>query len=108
MALAGRVRSVVPGTDFCQHALSEGAMNFTHPHFAEPRWLWLAFLGPFVLCALYWYSGWARRHQLAQIASPHFLEGLVRSHSPLRRALKNTLLLMAVAGMGLALARPQW
>ena len=83
-------------------------MNFAHPHFAEPRWLWLAVLGPLLLAALYWYSGWARGKQLAQIAAPRFLEGLTRSHSPWRRAVKNTLLLMVVAGMGLALARPQW
>jgi Ca-activated chloride channel family protein len=83
-------------------------MTFAHPHFAEPRWLWLALLGPIVLSVLYWYSGWARRKQLARIAAPHFLEGLTRSHNPLRRAAKNLLLLLAVAAMGLALARPQW
>jgi Ca-activated chloride channel family protein len=33
---------------------------------------------------------------------------LTRSHSPIRRALKHTLLVLAVAGMGVALARPQW
>src|SRR5437867_5594016 len=83
-------------------------MTFTHPHFAEPHWLWLAFLGPVALAALQVYSGWARRRQLAQIAAPHFVAELTRSHSPLRRALKNGLLLFAVAGVGLTLARPQW
>src|SRR2546423_14252155 len=82
-------------------------MTFAHPHFAEPRWLWLAFLGPLVLSALYWYSGWARRKQLARLAAPHFLEALTRSHNPLRRAAKNLLLLLAVAGMGFGPAPPQ-
>ncbi len=83
-------------------------MDFGSPHFAEPRWLWLALLGPLVLAALQRYSAWARRRQLAQLAAPQFVAELTRSHSPARRALKNTLLLLAVAGVGIALARPQW
>ena len=83
-------------------------MSFAHPHFAEPRWLWLAVLGPLLLLVLQRYAAWARGRQLAQLAAPRFLDGLIRSHSPLRRALKNTLLVLAVAGIGLALARPQW
>ena len=38
-----------------------GRMNFAHPHFAEPHWLWLAVLAPLVLVALQRYSAWARR-----------------------------------------------
>jgi len=83
-------------------------MNFAHPHFAEPRWLWLAALGPLFLIALQSYSAWARRKQLEQIAAPHFLGGLPRTYSPLRRGVKSFLLVFAVATMGLALARPQW
>jgi Ca-activated chloride channel family protein len=83
-------------------------MNFANPHFAEPHWLWLAVLGPLMLIALQRYSAWARRKQLAQIAAPHFLEELTRSVSPARRALKQALLVLAVAGVGIALARPQW
>ena len=83
-------------------------MNFAHPHFAEPRWLWLAVLGPVVLVALQRYSAWARRKQLAQLAAPEFVADLTRSHSPVRRAIKNAMLVLAVAGIGLALARPQW
>lgn len=77
-------------------------------NFAEPRWLWLAFLGPLVLLGLQQYSAWARRKQLARIAAPHFVQELTRSHSPLRRAIKNILLILVVFGLGLALARPQW
>jgi len=83
-------------------------MNFASPHFAEPRWLWLAVLGPVLLIALQVYAERARRRQLAQVASADFLAGLTRSHSPVRRALKNALLVLAIAGVGLALARPQW
>jgi len=83
-------------------------MNIAHPHFAEPRWLWLAICGPLLLLVLQRYSAWMRDRQLAQIAAPGFLEKLTRSHSPIRRLFKNILLLLAVLGIGVALARPQW
>jgi Ca-activated chloride channel family protein len=65
-------------------------------------------LAPLLLAALQRYSAWARRKQLAQIAAPHFVEELTRSASPVRRVLKQALLVLAAAGVGLALARPQW
>lgn len=83
-------------------------METAQAHFAEPRWLWLAVAGPLLLIALQRYAAWARRNQLAAIASPRFLADLTRSHSPGRRALKDGLLVAAVALLGLALARPQW
>ncbi len=83
-------------------------MSFVNPHFAEPRWLWLAVLAPLVLVALQAYSAWARRKQLSQLAAPEFLSELTRSQSPGRRVLKEILLVLAAAGIGLALARPQW
>ncbi|HRT07145.1 MAG TPA: VWA domain-containing protein [Candidatus Paceibacterota bacterium] len=83
-------------------------MDWSQPHFAEPAWLWLALLGPLLVLALQRYSAWARRRQLSQLAAPQFIETLTRSYSPLRRALKNAMQLLAVAGIGLALARPQW
>jgi Ca-activated chloride channel homolog len=84
------------------------AMDFTHPHFAEPRWLWLAVLGPLLVVALHRYAAWARRRQMSGFAAPGVLGDLMRSHSPARRFFKHGLLVMAVAGVGLALARPQW
>ena len=48
-------------------------MNWVNPHFAEPRWLWLAVLAPVLLVVLQAYSGWARKKQLAQLAAPEFL-----------------------------------
>ena len=82
-------------------------MNFAAPHFAEPRWLWLAVLGPVLLITLQIYAARARRRQLAQIAAPDFVANLTRSHSPVRRMVENVLLVLAVAGIGMALARPQ-
>ena len=83
-------------------------MHFDHFHFAERGWLWLAVLGPLLLLALQRYSARARERQLARVASPHFVGELTRSHSPVRRLVKEWLILLAVAAMGLALARPQW
>lgn len=83
-------------------------MDLAQPHFAEPAWLWLAVLGPLVLFALQRYSAWRRKMQLSQVAAPSFAAELTRSHSTFRRALKNLLLLLITAGMGIAMARPQW
>jgi Ca-activated chloride channel family protein len=83
-------------------------MSFANPHCAEPRWLWLAVLAPLLLIALQRYSAWARQRQLAQLAAPEFLKELIGSYSPARRAIKNVLLVVAAAGVGVALARPQW
>jgi Ca-activated chloride channel family protein len=83
-------------------------MNVAHPHFAEPRWLWLAVIGPILLILLQRYSAWKRKRQLDQIAAPDFVTALTRSHSPARRAVKELLLVLALLGTGLALARPQW
>lgn len=83
-------------------------MSFANPHFAEPQWLWLALLGPLAVLALQRYSARIRKLQLARLASRELLGNLTASHSPFRRALKEALLAVAVAGIGLALARPQW
>ena len=83
-------------------------MSFANPHFAEPRWLWLAVLAPLLLIGLQRYSAWARRKQLAQLAAPPFVKELTASYSPARRAIKDLLLVLAAAGVGLALSRPQW
>jgi Ca-activated chloride channel family protein len=54
------------------------------------------------------YAAGARRRQLGLIAAPHFLAELTRSHSALRRTVKEVALLLVMALLGLALARPQW
>jgi Ca-activated chloride channel family protein len=83
-------------------------MDFAHPHFQEPRWLLLAVVAPFLLAWLYRHAAVKREQQLAQIASPRFVNELAASHSPARRRFKNFLLMVAFAGAGIALARPQW
>ncbi len=83
-------------------------MNLADFHFAEPRWLWLAAAAPLLLGLLQAHAARMRREQLAQMASPHFVESLTVSHSPGRRRFKNVLLLAAFALAGFSLARPQW
>lgn len=83
-------------------------MNWEHPHFAEPQWLWLAVLGPLLLAGLQRYSAVARRHQLERLVDPLRLGRLTRSHSPVRRNAKDLLMVLAVVAFGLALARPRW
>src|SRR5215471_6212304 len=103
MAAAGGLRVVYAGTGIVQHTTTEDpVMDLANPHFAEPQWLWFAVVGPVLVIALQRYSAWARRRQLARLASPEFLAELTRSHSPARRALKNVLLVLAMAGIGLA------
>ena len=44
-------------------------MDFANPHFAEPQWLWLAFLLPAAALSLFVYARHARLGQLAQFAA---------------------------------------
>ena len=83
-------------------------MDFSDPHFAEPGWLWLAVLGPVAALALQWYAARARQGEIKRIASPRFLTSLTQSVSPTRRRLKDFLFLLAVVGVGITMARPQW
>ena len=83
-------------------------IDFSQPHFEAPGWLWLAALAPLLLAWLQHRAAVKRKWQLAQIASPRFVAELTASHSPARRRFKNSLLLLAFALMGIALARPQW
>ena len=83
-------------------------MDFSNPHFEKPAWLLLAVAAPILLAGLQRYAAKARRRQLAHVASPRFVTELTSSHSPFRRQIKNALLLLAFALMGVALARPQW
>jgi len=83
-------------------------MDWTNPHFAEPDWLWLAALGPLLLVALHRYAKWARAKQLARFAAADLLERLLASHSAARRFIKHAMLVLVMALIGLALARPQW
>ena len=83
-------------------------MDLSHPHFEAPQWLWLALVAPLLLAWLHRRAAVKRRRQLAQIASPRFVQELSASHSPARRRFKEFLLVLAFASAGIALARPQW
>lgn len=83
-------------------------MNLGQPHFAEPAWLWLALIGPLVAWGLFRFAARQRQRQLASFAAAELLPGLLRSHSPARRAVKHALVVLAVMLMAMALARPQW
>jgi Ca-activated chloride channel family protein len=82
--------------------------DFTHPHFAEPLWLWVALLGPPALVLLQLHARRARRRELARLAAPAALAVMLQSHSPARRLLKYVLRVVLVFSLGVALARPQW
>lgn len=83
-------------------------MDFANPHFAEPHWLTLGLLGALCLIALHRYAARARRKQLSLVVQDISHAALLRSHSPSRRMLKNTLLAAVMVGLGITLARPQW
>lgn len=70
--------------------------------------MWLAVLGPMVALGILLASRRARQRQLHRFAADPQAQPLLSSHSPARRALKNAMALFIIAGMGLALARPQW
>src|SRR5262245_22318051 len=76
--------------------------------FESPIWLWItaALLAAFV--GLLWLSARARRKQFATFADPAVLQSLLVAHSLVRRVVKNSLIFLAIAAGGLALARPQW
>jgi Ca-activated chloride channel family protein len=83
-------------------------MDFTSPHLENPARLWLAALVLLGLGGVFIYAALARKRQLATFADPALLDRLLATLSPARRAVKVALILLAVAFLGLALARPQW
>ena len=83
-------------------------MDIRNPHFAEPAWLWLAVLAPLGLIVLQRFAARMRARQLTRFAASDLLPDLLRSHSPARRIVKEILLVIALAAVGLAMARPQW
>ena len=83
-------------------------MDFTDPHFENPGRLWLTVLACIGLGAVFLYAAGARKRQLALFAEESLLARLTASHSAARRGIKLALILLAVALIGIALARPQW
>lgn len=76
--------------------------------FADPRWLLLLPVVIAGLVSLWTWSGRRARRRLEAAFQSPWLEGLLRSLAPARRRLRFGLLAGGVAGLILALARPQW
>lgn len=83
-------------------------MDFANPHFAFPAGLWVALAAPLLFALLQVHARRARRRDLARLAAPAVLAGMLRAHSPARRNLKDWLLAGLLFCIGFALARPQW
>ncbi|MGH7970750.1 MAG: vWA domain-containing protein, partial [Limisphaerales bacterium] len=76
--------------------------------FARPHLLWLLLFFPPLMVGFYWWS-W-RKHQvlMTKFIQARLLPGLVAGLSPARVKLRSAFLVLAVAGLIVALARPQW
>ena len=83
-------------------------MKLSALQFAAPYWLWLTAGAAVFVALLFHFSGVARRRQLAGFADPAHREALLASHSRVMRLVKNSFLFVALALLGIALARPQW
>ena len=79
-----------------------------HLHFAQPLWFFVG-LAACVATLLFLRASARRRQQaLQRFAAPHLLPRLTANVSGLRRRLKDTLVVLAVACVFIALARPQY
>lgn len=78
-------------------------MSFGVPHF-----LWLLLVLPPALVIFFWWS-WKKRQRLATLfIQARLLPSLTRGISPLRQKIRLGCLVLAVAGLLVALAQPQW
>ena len=75
--------------------------------FADPNFLWALFSLPLFLL-LFVYAYHRRKKLAARFASISMFPKIATSLSPFRRAIKASLLLLGIAFLILALARPQW
>ena len=76
--------------------------------FANPYMLFLLALVPPALIAFFWWSGRKQRSLVVQFIQSRLLPGLTVGFSPRRRRLRQGCLVLCVACLILALARPQW
>jgi len=76
--------------------------------FANPHVLWLLLVFPPAMFVFFWWS-WRKRQQLmTQFIHARLLPGLISGVSPARQKIRMVGLILAVAGLIFALARPQW
>jgi Ca-activated chloride channel family protein len=78
-------------------------MTFAHPHL-----LWLLLVFPSAMLVFFWWSWRKRQALMAQFIQSRLLAGLVAGISPVRQKLRLGGLVLAVACLIIALARPQW
>ena len=76
--------------------------------FANPSMLMLLLVLPPALLAFFWWSFRTRQTLMKQFIQARLLPGLVSGVSSRRQKLKSACLLLGVAGLIFALARPQW
>jgi Ca-activated chloride channel homolog len=76
--------------------------------FANPKMLWLLLVLPPALLAFFWWSGRVRQNLLTQFIQARLLPTLTIGISTTRQKIRLGCLVLAVACLILALARPQW
>jgi Ca-activated chloride channel family protein len=76
--------------------------------FAQPQFLWLLLLALPALAGLFYWSWSVKQKLIRQFVQARLLANLLVGVSPRRQAFRLALLAAAVAGVLLALARPQW
>jgi Ca-activated chloride channel homolog len=77
-------------------------------HFAHQHILWLLLVLPPALMVFYWYAWRLRRELMTQFIRSRLLPGLVAGLSTPRRKVRAACVILAVAGLIVALAQPQW
>jgi Ca-activated chloride channel family protein len=76
--------------------------------FGSPQILWLLLVLPPVLVVFFWWSWKQRQELMTQFIQTRLLPGLISGLSPARQKLRLASLVLAVAFVIVALARPQW
>jgi Ca-activated chloride channel family protein len=76
--------------------------------FAEPQFLWILLVALPAAAALFYWSWRVKQKLIRQFIQARLLAGLLVGVSPRRQAFRLALLAAALAGVLLALARPQW
>jgi Ca-activated chloride channel homolog len=94
---------VVAGRNYVgANGFAKTAMRFEHPHL-----LWLLLVLPPLLLAFFWWRERARQKLLTQFIEARLLSTLTVGISPTRRKIRFALLILAIALLIVALARPQ-
>ena len=76
--------------------------------FADPRYLWLLPVVLPAMAAFFWWSGRVRQRLMSQFIHARLLPALVVGDSASRQRIRSVCLILAVAALVVALARPRW